>query len=362
MRAEAANDPAAPQLHKGVGAAHGMSDDRLVENLRGSGMIAGPIAGGGHQGFGFASDAATVPFGNRDETLMSEAAESSNAVDHAVGGNVAGRHQMLDGFDCADGNFALPGRQTVHFHPEANWVAQFVFRDLAKPLVVFAEDEWSSLFAHAFAVAFENGIANVFFFDGQVSRGRRQVRAHGQANQVIGVGHGVSFVKIVDAPDQAALDVAPRAEVLDMQVAHGEHTRAFRQLRTNLGPYLRPTVVRGPQERKDFGFHVLVFEAKVRLDDLGVVAEPVFKLARGFDDVHSEATIARAGLGSQTRRTVGFSRRTSDCRPRPAQEQASRESRSELAALTPRDARQSSTDKGHADLRRRYSTSFTNIP
>jgi hypothetical protein len=31
------------------------------------------------------------------------------------------------------------------------------------------------------------------------------------------------------------------------------------------------------------------------------VAEPVFELACGFDDVHSEATIARGGVGSQTR-------------------------------------------------------------
>ena len=207
---------------------------------------------------------------------------------------------MLDGFEGADRNFALPCGQAIHFRPEADRVAQFVFGNLAQPLVVFAEDESSSFFSHALAVAIENGITNIFFFDGQVSGRGCQVRAHGQANQVVGVGHGVSFVEVVNAPNQAAFNVAPRAEVLHMQVADSQYTRTCGQLRTNLGPHLRPTVIRGTQERKYRGFHILVFEAKVRLDDVGVVAEPVFKLTRGFDDVHTEATIARGGVGSQT--------------------------------------------------------------
>jgi hypothetical protein len=98
----------------------------------------------------------------------------------------------------------------------------------------------------------------------------------------------MSFVEIVDAPDQAALDVAPGAKILDMQVAYGQHARSFGEFGTDLGPYLRPAVVGGPQERKNLGLHVLVLDAEVGLHDVRVVAEPVFKLPRGFDDVHGE--------------------------------------------------------------------------
>ena len=89
VRAEAANDPAAAQLHKRVGTTNGATDDGLVENFRWSGVIAGPVAGGGNQSFGFAGDASAVPLGDGDETLVPEAAESSNAVRNAEG-NVAG--------------------------------------------------------------------------------------------------------------------------------------------------------------------------------------------------------------------------------------------------------------------------------
>ncbi len=55
-----------------------------------------------------------------------------------------------------------------------------------------------------------------------------QVRAYGEANQIVGVGHRVGFVKIVDTPDEAAFDVAPGAEILDMQIAHSQHLRPVR--------------------------------------------------------------------------------------------------------------------------------------
>src|SRR5579863_3020993 len=86
-----------------------------------------------------------------------------------------------------------------------------------------------------------------------------------------------------------------------MQITDRQHARSFGQLRTNLGPYLRPAVIRSAQERKDVGLHVLVLGTQVGLDDVSVVAEPVFKLARGFDDVHGEGHDSEGRSGSQTR-------------------------------------------------------------
>ena len=72
-------------------------------------------------------------------------------------------------------------------------------------------------------------------FDGQMGADR-------QADEIVGVGHGMGFVEIVDAPDEAALDVAPGAEILDMQVADGQHVRGLGKIGTDLRPDLRPAI------------------------------------------------------------------------------------------------------------------------
>ena len=50
-----------------------------------------------------------------------------------------------------------------------------------------------------------------------------QVRAGGQAHEIDGVREAPDFVEIIDAPNQAAFDVAPGAEVFDVQIADGQH-------------------------------------------------------------------------------------------------------------------------------------------
>ncbi len=62
------------------------------------------------------------------------------------------------------GMFGLQRRQSIDFAPEMNWVAQFTLRDLPQPVVVLAEDEGQTAFAQGFAIAFENGVTNVFLF------------------------------------------------------------------------------------------------------------------------------------------------------------------------------------------------------
>ena len=43
--------------------------------------------------------------------------------------------------------------------------------------------------------------------------------ALGEAYQIDGIRHPADFIKIVHTPHQTALDIAPRAEVFDMQIA-----------------------------------------------------------------------------------------------------------------------------------------------
>ena len=121
------------------------------------------------------------------------------------------------------GTSLFQGGQGIHLRPEMNRIAQFTLRNLAQPVVVLAQDEGQTAFAQGFAIAFENGIADVFLLERQVARLGRQVSAHGQADQIVGIRHGMSFVEVVDAPDQASFDVAPGAEILHVQVAHRQH-------------------------------------------------------------------------------------------------------------------------------------------
>src|SRR5580698_4808456 len=193
---------------------------------------------------------------------------------------------MLEGIDGADGRFGFEGGKCVHSCPEVDGIAEFAFGDAAEPLMPFAEDEGATFFLQGFAIAFEHGAADVLALDREASGFGGEVGADGQAHEINGVGHGPGLVEIVDAPDEAAFDVAPGSEVLDVEIAYGEDLRSVCEIGTNLLPDLRPAVVGGAEEHEDVRLHVGVFEAKIFLFDLGAQGQPRFELAGGFDNMH----------------------------------------------------------------------------
>jgi len=165
-------------------------------------------------------------------------------------------------------------------------IAQFVFGDEAEPWMIFPKHESAAFLAHALAIAFEQGSADILPFEGETSGRGGEVGADGEADQIDGVGHGPGFVEIVDTPDEAAFDVAPGAEIFDVQIADGEHVRGLGEIGAELRPELRPAVVSGAEEHEDVGLHVGVFQAEVFLVDVSALGQPGFELAGGFDDVH----------------------------------------------------------------------------
>ena len=68
----------------------------------------------------------------------------------------------------------------------------------------------------------------------------RQQGAGRQADEIERVGHLGGLVEVVDAPHQAAVVVAPGAEVLQVDVADGEHVGRARQVRADLEDGLGP--------------------------------------------------------------------------------------------------------------------------
>ncbi len=194
---------------------------------------------------------------------------------------------MLDGVDGTDGAFGFEGGECVHFLPEVDGIAEFACGDAAQPLMTFSQNEGATFLQHGFAIAFENGAADVFALDGEMSGFGGEVGAYGQADQIDGVGRGPGFVEIVDAPDQAALDVAPGAEIFHVEIAYGQDFWGMCEVGTDLRPELRPAVVGGAEEHEAVLLHVGVLQAEVFLVDAGAQGEPGFELARGFNYVHA---------------------------------------------------------------------------
>ncbi len=302
MGAEAANDPASAQLDERIGTADGAVDDGLVEDFGGtfaplSLKTVRPTIGGRHERLGFAGDAAAVPIGDGHVAGVAEAAESGGAVREAIRDAGSG-HEMFEGIDGAYGDVSLHSGQRVHLLPEVDGIAKFAFGDEAKPPMLLAEDEGATFFAHAFVIAIEQGVANVLALEGEASGLDGEMGADGEAHQIDGVRHRPGFVKVVDAPDKAAFDVPPGAEVFHVQIADRERARSLGEIGANLRPELRPAVVSGAQKHEQVSLHVGVFQAKVFLVDGSAQSEPVFEQAGSFDDVHA-GNDSGGGAGSQ---------------------------------------------------------------
>src|SRR5579862_2730327 len=226
-----------------------------------------------------------MPVGEGDIAGVAEAAESGNAMSDAARDFGRG-HEMLDGIDRADRNFGLQRRQGIHFLPEVHGIAQFAFGDSAQPLMLFAQDKWKAPRVETLAIALKNCVADVLLFKRQATRFDCEMSADRQAHEVDGICHGPSFIEVVDAPNQAAFEVAPGAEIFDVQIADCKHMRGFGKVGQDFRPELYPAVISSAEKGKEFGLHALMLEAKIRLLNACMVAEPSFELARGFDDVH----------------------------------------------------------------------------
>src|ERR1700689_717547 len=113
----------------------------------------------------------------------------------------------------------------------------------------------------------------------------REMGAGGETNQVAGVGQPADLVKIVNAPDETAFDVAPGSEVFDMQIADAEHLRRGGGVRGNLRPGLRPAI-KGRAQEGEYGLsHECVLAIEVGRDERNAVAQPSLVFFGGAKDV-----------------------------------------------------------------------------
>src|ERR1039457_6884962 len=186
------------------------------------------------------------------------------------------------------GRFLLLCGERVQLLPECLRRVQPLRRHGAERDMVLGQRERSSAGFERFPVPLQQRIDGGFGAAGR----RRQQRAGGQANQIDGVRQAPRFVEIVDAPDQAAFDIAPGSEVLDMQVAHGQNNRRLGLLRTDFGPDLGPAIEGGAQKGERAGPHLRVFEGEVGSQQPDMLGEPCLVFSGSFANVHSRHTPA----------------------------------------------------------------------
>ena len=83
------------------------------------------------------------------------------------------------------------------------------------------------------------------------------------------------FVEVIHTPDLSTVGIAPRAEVLDVQIAHREHFGSPLKWTAVSLPQLTPAIVCGSQEQKLIRLHLPMLEHKVWPEHLHLFCEPL---------------------------------------------------------------------------------------
>src|SRR5581483_4392296 len=96
------------------------------------------------------------------------------------------------------------------------------------------------------------------------------------SNEVARVGRVAHLVQIVYAPDQPSLDVAPGAEILDVQVADRSDGRGIGHGPADSGPLLYPTIEGTAEEDEGTLLQPFMFSDQIRTDDARLRGELLF--------------------------------------------------------------------------------------
>ena len=198
---------------------------------------------------------------------------------------------MLDRLARALWHFSRRRRKTIYFPPEHYRIPQLALRDRPQPLMALPEHKRTPALLHAPLVSRQNRGRRFFRLHRKTFFPSRHQRTRRQPHQVHGVGIHTGFIKIVNSPHQPPIGVSPGAEVLHVQIAHRQNMRHLVEFRTNLRPHLNPAIKRSPKERKKTRPHLRVLEPQIGLNPSDVQPQPILKLLRSLNNVHSRLTI-----------------------------------------------------------------------
>jgi hypothetical protein len=150
--------------------------------------------------------------------------------------------------------------------------------------VILFEDKCLAAGSKRLGIAFEHGRRRGVVVNGEAVLSLGEHGAGDQPHEIDGIGHAGDFIEIVDAPNEPALGIPPRAEILHVKIADREQARRVRQFRTGLLPERRPAIEGRPQKGEERVLHVLMFQLEVGFDHDDVLMQPALIGLRGRND------------------------------------------------------------------------------
>src|SRR5262249_19066053 len=169
----------------------------------------------GHDGLSLARHERPAHRRDGGEALSSEAPDACGPSSNPdAGGHFRERRTQKIARRRAGGD-----RELAQTQPEGGWIPEFCDGDIAKPRMSLREYDWPASFLQRRTIPIQHAPARRPERQLQVSESKRELRAGCQPHQVLRVRELTGIVDIVDAPDQAAFFISPRAEVFHMDVA-----------------------------------------------------------------------------------------------------------------------------------------------
>ena len=147
-----------------------------------------------------------------------------------------------------------------------------------------------------------------------------QIGARREADHVVRIRKLRGLVDVIHTPDQSALEIAPRPEVLDVQIADGDDRRRVGGVVADPWPELLPAVERPAQKSERVVMHQLVLEGEIRADDGRTARHPalvrqrrLFERRKIFECHRGPDTMSRSESAMRRNQRAGTRGRQPDC-------------------------------------------------
>src|SRR5512135_521328 len=162
--------------------------------------------------------------------------------------------------------------------------------------MVLGQHERGATLLGAGAIALQNGLHRRPRLEVQPVLLDREERARGESDQVARVRQRPGLVIVVHAPHQPALEVAPRAEVLHVEITHREDLRSIQQSGTDHRPALRPAEERSSEEGEGCLRHRRVLAPQVGGNEPQPLSQPALVSGVDLGEPGDPALLVRHGL------------------------------------------------------------------
>ena len=121
-------------------------------------------------------------------------------------------------------------RQAVQFVPEVAGRLKTIDPEFPQLLVSFGKNDGRTALAQGVLVALEDRVPSIFQLDRRPFRIDGYLDASRQANEVVGIGKGVSFVKVINALAKPAFGISPCSETVHVQIPDCKNRRSAAEI------------------------------------------------------------------------------------------------------------------------------------